>query len=274
MGEMRVPDSVRVIVTGASGRMGRMLVRAVAEAKGMQLVGATERAGSEYLGRDAGELAGIETLAVPLTNNIENFPEADVVIDFTAPKATLEHARFVASHSMNIVIGTTGFTAEQLNELKQLLTHSAVVMAANYSVGVNLALNLIRQAAEVLGPDYDAEIYEAHHKHKVDAPSGTALAMGHSLAEGRGVSLEDAAVYAREGMTGAREKGAIGFAVVRAGNIVGDHKAMFISDEERIEIGHVAADRMVFAKGAARAADWLGGQKCGWYDMRDVLGLA
>ncbi len=273
MGDMRGSGSVRVIVTGASGRMGRMLVRAVTEANGMRLVGATERQGSEYLGRDAGELAGIETLAVTLTDNIENCPEADVVIDFTAPKATLEHARFVASHDMNIVIGTTGFTTEQLDELNQTLINSAAVMAANYSVGVNLALNLIRQTAEVLGPDYDAEIYEAHHKHKVDAPSGTALAMGHALAEGRGVSLEDAAVYAREGMTGAREKGSIGFAVVRAGNIVGDHKAMFISDEERIEIAHIAADRMVFAKGAARAAGWLNGQKPGWFDMRDVLGL-
>ena len=273
MGEMRGSDHVRVIVTGASGRMGRMLVRAVTEAKGLLLVGATERAGSEYLGRDAGELAGIETLAVTLTDNIENCAEADVVIDFTAPKASLAHAHFVAAQGMCMVIGTTGFTAEQLDELKQTLRDRPVIMAANYSVGVNLALNLIKQAAEVLGPDYDAEIYEAHHKHKVDAPSGTALAMGRSLAEGRGVDLEKIAVYAREGMTGAREKGAIGFAVVRAGNIVGDHKAMFISDEERIEIGHVAADRMVFAKGAARAAGWLNGQKSGWFDMRDVLGL-
>ena len=273
MGEIRGSGNVRIIVTGASGRMGRMLVRAVTEAAGMQLVGATERQGSELLGRDAGELAGIETLAVTLTNNIENCPEADVVIDFTAPKATLDHARFAAENSISMVIGTTGFTTEQLTELQQTLSDTPTIMAANYSVGVNLALNLIRQAAEVLGPDYDAEIYEAHHKHKVDAPSGTALAMGRSLAEGRGVDLEKMAVYAREGMTGARKPGSIGFAVVRAGNIVGDHKAMFISDEERIEIGHVAADRMVFARGAARAASWLKSQQAGWYDMRDVLGL-
>jgi 4-hydroxy-tetrahydrodipicolinate reductase len=146
-------------------------------------------------------------------------------------------------------------------------------MAANYSVGVNLALQLIRKAAEVLGSDYDAEIYEAHHRHKVDAPSGTALAMGRSLADGRGVTLEDAAVYAREGITGIRQPGTIGFSVVRAGSIVGDHKVMFISDDERIEISHVAMDRMVFAKGAARAAGWLSGQNSGWFDMRDVLGL-
>ena len=267
-------DSVRVIVTGASGRMGRMLVRAVTDAKGMILAGATERAGSEHLGRDAGELAGIETLAVPLIENIENCPEADVVIDFTAPAATLAHAKFVADHGMRIVIGTTGFSSLQLEELKQILAATSVVMAANYSVGVNLALNLVKQAAEVLGPDYDAEIYEAHHKHKVDAPSGTALAIGHSLAEGRGVDLEQMAVYAREGITGARKAGMIGFSVVRGGNIVGDHKAMFISDEERIEIAHVASDRMVFAKGAARAAGWLKGQESGWFDMRDVLGLS
>lgn len=265
--------SVRVIVSGASGRMGRMLVRAVTEARGMELAGATEHPGSESLGRDAGELAGIETLAVLLTDNIENCADADVVIDFTTPKATLAHARFAAEHGMRMVIGTTGFSAEQLDELKQVLADSSVVMAANYSVGVTLALNLIRQAAEVLGPDYDAEIFEAHHKHKVDAPSGTALAMGRALAEGRGVSLDAAAVYVREGMTGARKPGTIGFSVVRAGNIAGEHKAMFISEEERIEIGHVAADRMVFARGAARAAGWLNGRKPGWYDMRDVLGL-
>ncbi|MFC1542858.1 4-hydroxy-tetrahydrodipicolinate reductase [Pseudomonadota bacterium] len=273
MGEMRGSGNVKIIVTGASGRMGRMLVRAVTEAKGMQLVGATERQGSELLGRDAGELAGIETLAVALTDNIENCPEADVAIDFTAPKATLDHARFAAQNGISMVIGTTGFTTEQMTELQQTLIDTPTIMAANYSVGVNLALNLIRQAAEVLGPDYDAEIYEAHHKHKVDAPSGTALAMGRSLAEGRGVDLDKMAVYAREGITGARKSGTIGFSVVRAGNIVGDHKAMFISDEERIEIGHIAADRMVFARGAARAAAWLKSQQAGLYDMRDVLGL-
>lgn len=273
MGEMTGADNVRVVITGASGRMGRMLVRAVTEAKGMALVGATERPGSEFLGRDAGELAGIETLALRLTESIENCHEADVVIDFTAPKATLEHARFAAQNGMRMVVGTTGFKAEQLVELKATLADTPTVMAANYSVGVNLALNLVKQAAEVLGPDYDAEIYEAHHKHKVDAPSGTALAIGRSLAEGRGVDLEKMAVYAREGITGARKTGMIGFAVVRGGSIVGDHKAMFISDEERVEISHVAVDRMVFARGAARAAAWLKSRKTGWYDMRDVLGL-
>jgi 4-hydroxy-tetrahydrodipicolinate reductase len=264
---------VKVIVTGASGRMGRMLVRAVSEAKGMELFGATERPGSEFVGRDAGEVAGIETLGVTIVNDISHLTGADVIIDFTAPEATLAHAHFAAANDVCMVIGTTGFSPVKLDELKTVLAETPTVMAANYSVGVNLALNLIKQAAEVLGPEYDAEIYEAHHKHKVDAPSGTALAMGQSLAEGRGVDLEQMAVYAREGITGARKAGTIGFSVVRAGNIVGDHKAMFISDEERIEIGHIAADRMVFARGAARAAGWLKSQRAGWYDMRDVLGL-
>jgi len=266
-------SSVDVIVAGASGRMGRMLVRAVSEAKDLNLAGATERSGSEFIGRDAGELAGIETLGIHIISDISQLSGADVIIDFTTPDATLSHAKFAASNDICMVIGTTGFDPVKLGELQTVLMDTPTVMAANYSVGVNLALNLIKQAAEVLGPDYDAEIYEAHHKHKVDAPSGTALAMGRSLAEGRGVDLDKMAVYAREGITGARKPGTIGFSVVRAGNIVGDHKAMFISDEERIEIAHVAADRMVFARGAARAAGWLKSQKAGWYDMRDVLGL-
>lgn len=264
---------MKVIIPGASGRMGRMLVKAVSEQDGAELVGATERPGSQLIGTDAGQVAAIGAMGVTLTDDLGTIGNADVMIDFTVPEATLEHARFAAANGIAMVIGTTGFTDEQLAGLKDILKNTPVVMAANYSVGVNLALQLIRQAAAVLGDEYDAEIYEAHHRHKVDAPSGTALAMGRALAEGRGIDFAKAAVYAREGITGAREGGSIGFAVVRAGNIVGDHKAMFVSDEERIEIGHVAADRMVFAKGAVRAADWLGQQSSGWYDMRDVLGL-
>lgn len=264
---------VRIIVVGASGRMGRMLVRAAAESRSSALVGATERTGSEFINRDAGELAGVETLGVKIVDDIESCAEADVIIDFTAPAATLNHAGFAAKRGMGMVIGTTGFTAEQMQELQKSLFGSPVVMAANYSVGVNLALNLIEKAAQVLGNDYDAEIYEAHHKHKVDAPSGTALAMGKSLAAGRGVKLDDVAVLSREGITGAREAGSIGFSVVRGGNIVGEHQAMFIADEERIEINHIASDRMVFARGAVRAASWLSDQPRGWYDMQDVLSL-
>jgi len=266
-------EPLRVIVAGASGRMGRMLVRAVADDRRAQLVGATERPGSAYLGRDAGELANAGTLGVRITDDVGRCAAADVLIDFTVPEGTLAHAEYVAAQGMAMVIGTTGFSAEQLGALRLTLAGSPVVMAANYSVGVNLALNLIRQAAQVLADDYDAEIFEAHHRHKVDAPSGTALAMGKALAEGRQVSLDDVAVFAREGITGARKRGTIGFSVVRGGNIVGEHKVMFIADEERVEIGHVAADRAVFAKGALRAALWLVGRRPGWYSMQDVLNL-
>ncbi len=265
---------MRVIVTGASGRMGRMLVRAVAERDDAELVGATEKAGSVLVGTDAGKLAGAGSLGVPLVDDVTKLPEADVLIDFTTPEACLDYARLAAERGLRMVIGTTGHDALQMETLRQTLASTPVVMAANYSVGVNLALQLIRQAARVLGPEYDAEIFEAHHRHKVDAPSGTALAMGRSLADGRGVKLEDVAVYAREGITGAREPGSIGFAVVRAGSIVGEHKAMFVSDEERVEIGHIASDRMVFAKGAVRAARWLMDRPAGWYGMEHVLGFA
>jgi len=264
---------MKVIVTGASGRMGKMLVKAVDAFDSAELAGATERSGSALLGADVGNVAGIGALGVNLVDDLNQCEKADVLIDFTAPEACLAHARFVAEHDMAMVIGTTGFEPSQVDEMKSILSNTPVVMAANYSVGVNLALNLIEQAAKVLGDDYDAEIYEAHHQHKVDAPSGTALAMGRALAEGRDVALDDVATYAREGITGARKTGSIGFSVVRGGNIVGDHKAMFIADEERIEINHFAQDRMVFAKGAVRAANWLLQQKAGWYDMQDVLGL-
>ncbi|MDQ6969188.1 MAG: 4-hydroxy-tetrahydrodipicolinate reductase [Mariprofundus sp.] len=264
---------LRIIIVGASGRMGRMLVRAVSEAQGVTLAGATERAGSAFVGRDAGELAGSDGRGVLLVDDIQACATADLVIDFTAPAATLNHAAFVAEHKMAMVIGTTGFDTEQSAQLHKTLANTPVVMAANYSVGVNLALNLIEKAAQVLGDDYDAEIFEAHHKHKVDAPSGTALAMGKSLATGRGVALDDVAVLSREGITGARKPGSIGFSVVRGGNIVGEHQAMFIADEERIEINHIAADRMVFARGAVRAAGWVSAQNKGWYDMQHVLGL-
>ncbi len=267
-------EQTRIAVAGASGRMGRMLVRAVHEHPEARLACASERPGSGHIGADAGELAGIGPIGVTVDDSLAACEPGDVLIDFTAPEATLAHAAFAAGRGLSMVIGTTGFDGDQLAELRARLAGVPVVMAANYSVGVNLALELIRRAASVLGPEYDAEIFEAHHRHKVDAPSGTALAMGEALAEGRGVSLEEAAVRARDGITGPRKEGTIGFSVVRGGNIVGEHKAMFIADEERIEINHVAADRMVFARGAVRAALWLKRQGPGWHDMRDVLGLA
>jgi len=265
---------MQVIVTGASGRMGRMLVRAITESEDAELVGATERKGSGFIGSDAGKVAGVDALGIALTDDVATLPQADVLIDFTAPEACMEHAEFVAKRGMRMVIGTTGLSVKQLQDLRNTLLECPTVMAANYSVGVNLALQLIRQAAQILGPEYDAEIFEAHHKHKEDAPSGTALAMGRTLAWGRGVDFDKAAVFSREGITGEREPGSIGFSVVRAGNLVGEHKTMFVSDEERIEIGHIAADRMVFAKGAMRAAHWLMNQRVGWYGMEHVLGLS
>lgn len=266
---------LRVMVPGAGGRMGGMLVRALHADPAAQLVAASERAGSPRIGSDAGEQAGCGICGITLAAELSMPPDgAHAIIDFTTPEATLTHAELAARDGIPMVIGTTGFTPEQLQALKRTLKAVPVVMAANYSVGVNLALRLIEQAARVLQAEqYDAEIFEAHHRHKVDAPSGTALAMGQALAQGREVSLEDTAVYSREGITGARTQGSIGFSVVRGGNIVGEHKAMFISDEERIEINHIAADRMVFAKGAIRAAHWLRHQPAGWYDMQDVLSL-
>jgi len=264
---------MKVIVTGASGRMGRMLVRAISESEDAELAGATERSGSEFIGSDAGQIAGVGALGITLVDDINSLPRGDVLIDFTSPEATMQHAGFVAKHGMRMVIGTTGHSVSQLQDLRNTLITCPSVIAANYSVGVNLALQLIRQAAQVLGSEYDAEIFEAHHKHKKDAPSGTALAMGRTLAWGRGVDFDKAAVFAREGITGERETGSTGFSVVRAGNIVGEHKAMFVSGEERIEIGHIASDRMVFAKGAVRAAHWLMDQRAGWYGMEHVLGL-
>jgi len=264
---------MRVIVAGSGGRMGRMLVRAVFETEGVRLAGAVEQPGSDVIGRDAGEIAGVGPLGVPIIASAAEAPSADVLIDFTAPAATLTHAMLVADRGISMVIGTTGFSDNQLNELYGMLMEVPAVMASNYSVGVNLALQLIHNAAETLGDDYDVEITEAHHRHKVDAPSGTALSMGKAVAEGRGIDFDQAAVYTREGITGERRSGSIGFSVIRAGNIVGEHKVMFASSEERLEIHHVASDRMAFARGAVRAAVWLMDQPAGWYGMQDVLNL-
>ncbi|MDX8413180.1 MAG: 4-hydroxy-tetrahydrodipicolinate reductase [Mariprofundales bacterium] len=257
---------MKVAVVGAGGRMGGMLIRAVDERDGCQLVAATERAQSPRLGAVVAD-------GVTIGEQLLAADAIDVMIDFTAPEATLAHARFAAEHNVAMVIGTTGFDADGLQQLRTILAGQRVVMAPNFSVGVNLALQLVQQTASVLGDDYDAEIVEAHHRYKVDAPSGTALALGRSVADGRGVDLQQRGVFSRAGVTGARKQGDIGFAVVRAGNIVGDHATLFVSDEEQIEIRHVAHDRMVFAKGAVRAADWLMGQQPGWYSMADVLGL-
>lgn len=265
---------VRIAVTGAAGRMGKTLIEAVHAAEGAQLTAAIERPDSSLVGTDAGELAGIGRNGVIVSGDIAAVIDLfDVLIDFTAPTATLANFAACSAKGKQIVIGTTGFSAEQKQQLQALASTTGVVMAANYSVGVNLCFKLLDMAARVLGDDVDIEVYEAHHRHKVDAPSGTALRMGEVVAQALGRDLDQVAVYGREGQTGARARDTIGFATVRAGDIVGDHTVMFAADGERVEITHKASSRMSFARGAVRAAGWLHTQPNGLYDMQDVLGL-
>jgi len=264
----------RIAITGAAGRMGKMLIEAVSLSSYAELTAAIERPESSLIGSDAGELAGVGRLGVLIVANLsEVVDDFDVLIDFTAPNATLENAKVCIEHGKGLVVGTTGFSQEEESQLLASQQHISMCKAANFSTGVNVCLNLLEKAAEVLGDDYDVEIYEAHHKHKVDAPSGTALAMGHSVAKGLKRDLNEVAVYGREGQTGARNKETIGFATVRGGDVVGDHTVMFLGEGERVEITHKASSRMSFAKGAVRAAVWLEGKQAGLYEMRDVLEL-
>lgn len=265
---------VRIAVTGAAGRMGKTLIEAVALAEGVELTAALERPDSSLVGADAGELAGLGKNGVTIAGDINDvIDDFDVLIDFTAPAATLVNAAACAAAGKKIVIGTTGFTPEEEQQLLANQAQTALCKAANFSTGVNVTLKLLKQAAEILGDDYDIEIYEAHHRHKVDAPSGTALAMGDAVAEGVNRNLREVAVYGREGQTGARKRETIGFATVRGGDVVGDHTVMFMADGERVEITHKASSRMSFARGAVRAAGWLNAQPAGLYSMQDVLGL-
>ena len=264
----------RIAVTGAIGRMGKMLIEAINQSSEASLGAAVVLPDSSVIGADAGEIAGLGKLGVSVVGQLsEVMQDFDVLIDFTAPDATLDNARLCSEHGKSIVIGTTGFTAEQEAELFAHKDRLALCKAANFSTGVNVCLNLLTKAAEILGDDYDVEVYEAHHRHKVDAPSGTALAMGQSVAEGLGRDLKQVAIYGREGQTGARARETIGFATVRGGDVVGDHTVMFLGDGERIEISHKASSRMSFARGAVRAALWLTDREAGLYEMRDVLGL-
>jgi 4-hydroxy-tetrahydrodipicolinate reductase len=264
----------RIAVAGASGRMGRTLIQAVHQAENAVLGAATDRADSSLIGADAGELAGVGKLNVAIVSDLEKVVDQfDVLIDFTAPQATLAHAKICAKHGKKIIIGTTGFTAEEKAELQNTLKPVAACMAANYSVGVNLCFKLVEMASKVLGDDCDIEIIEAHHRHKVDAPSGTALRLGEVVADTLGRDLSKVAVYGREGQTGARAKDTIGFATIRAGDVVGDHTVLFAHEGERVEITHKASSRMSFAGGAVRAAQWLVQKNNGWFDMQDVLSL-
>ena len=265
----------RIAVMGAAGRMGKTLVEAVQQTAGAAgLTAAIDRPDSTLVGADAGELAGIGRLGVPLIGEVAKVVEEfDVLIDFTHPTVTLKNLEVCRRAGKAMVIGTTGFSVEEKEKLAAAGKEIPIVFAANFSVGVNLCLKLLDTAARVLGDEVDIEIIEAHHRHKVDAPSGTALRMGEVVAQALGRDLEKVAVYGREGQTGARERDTIGFATVRAGDVVGDHTVLFAAEGERVEITHKASSRMTFAKGAVRAAMWLEQKPAGLYDMQDVLGL-
>lgn len=265
---------VRVAIAGAGGRMGRQLIQATLQMDGVTLGAALEREGSSLLGADAGELAGAGKSGVTVQSSLEAVKDDfDVFIDFTRPEGTLTHLVFCRQHGKGMVIGTTGFDDTGKQAIQDAANEIAIVFAANFSVGVNVMLKLLEKAAKVMGDYTDIEIIEAHHRYKVDAPSGTALAMGEAIAQAMDKDLKDCAVYTRQGHTGERVPGTIGFATVRAGDIVGEHTAMFADIGERVEITHKASSRMTFANGAVRSAIWLKGKKDGLFDMRDVLDL-
>jgi len=265
---------LRIAITGAAGRMGKTLIEACQQAEGCTVNAAIERPGISLIGADAGELAGVGTLNVKLVDDVASVVnDFDTLIDFTSIESTLNNLELCKTNGKHIIIGTTGFDEAQKQIIKDASEKTAVVFAPNMSVGVNLSLKLLQMAASVLNEDYDIEIIEAHHRHKVDAPSGTALRMGEVIADTLGRNLSECAVYGREGHTGAREPETIGFETIRAGDIVGEHTVMFATDGERVEITHKASSRMTFAKGAVRAARWLQSKDKGLYDMQDVLGL-
>ena len=265
---------LKIAVTGAAGRMGRSLINACTQAEDCQLSAAIEHAGNSLIGSDAGDLAGIGSLDIKLVDNLSDAGDQfDTLIDFTRPEATIDNLVFCVKHGKNIVIGTTGFSDEQKQQISDAAKTIGVIFAPNMSVGVNLCFKLLDIAARVLGDDVDIEIIEAHHRHKVDAPSGTAIRMGEVVADALGRNLDDCAVYGREGVTGERDRKTIGFETIRAGDIVGDHTVMFAGEGERVEITHKASSRMTFANGAVRASLWLQNQGAGLYDMQDVLGL-
>ncbi|WP_421868452.1 4-hydroxy-tetrahydrodipicolinate reductase [Motiliproteus sp.] len=264
----------RIAITGAAGRMGKTLIEAVQLAEGASLTAAIERPESSLVGADAGELAGLGKLGVAISGDINQvIDDFDVLIDFSAPVATVANVQACRAAGKQIVIGTTGFDDTQKTEVHSAQSEISLCIASNFSTGVNLCFKLAKAAAEILGDDYDVEIYEAHHRHKVDAPSGTALSLGEAVADGLQRNLKEVAIYGREGQTGARKRETIGFATVRGGDVVGDHTVMYMADGERVEITHKASSRMAFARGAVRAACWLDGKQPGLYDMQDVLGL-
>lgn len=266
---------MKIGILGGAGRMGQMIAREIIGGpKSTTLAATVDHAKSWAIGKDIGGMLGGDPYGVCVTTDKKAaFKACDVLIDFTSPEATAEHAALAAELKKGLVVGTTGLGEEQEKALQAAGAKTAILYSANMSVGVNLLISLVEQAAAKLGPDFDIEIFEAHHRHKVDAPSGTALALGHGAARGRGVKLADVMVSARHGQTGPREAGTIGFSVFRGGDVVGDHTVTFAGTGERLELSHRASDRGLFAKGALKAAQWLAGKPAGLYSMRDVLGL-
>ncbi len=263
-----------IAVTGAAGRMGKAIIATIAETEGAELSGALEHTGSTVLGSDAGELAGVGTLGVELTDDRDAaFKGADAIIDFSHPDVTVKAIEHAVATNTALVIGTTGLSHQQRDLVREASEKARIVMAPNMSVGINLLLKLVEEATAVIGDDYDIEIVEAHHRHKKDAPSGTAIRIAEVITATLGVELDSVAVYERKGIIGERTRGEIGMQTIRAGDIVGDHTVMFATPGERLEITHKASSRETFSKGAVRAALWLEGKEPGLYDMQDVLGL-
>jgi 4-hydroxy-tetrahydrodipicolinate reductase len=266
---------MRVAIVGASGRMGLTLIQAVTQSPMLVLTVAIDRADSPVMGKDAGEIGGVGASGIKITDNLAAVTDQfDVLIDFTRPDVSMDYLEICQEAGKKMVIGTTGFSPAQKNRITEAGQTTAIMMAPNMSVGVNLSLKLLEMAAKVMGDYTDIEIVEAHHRHKVDAPSGTALRMGEVIAKALNRDLKDCAIYGREGITGERDRKTIGFSTIRAGDIVGEHTVMFADEGERIEITHKASSRMTFANGAVRAAIWLENKPNGLYDMQDVLGLS
>jgi len=267
-------ETIKIGVVGCAGRMGRMLLKTIAETQGCEIAGGSEAPASPAIGQDLGELAGLGKLGKAVTGDpLELFAQAQAAIDFTAPAASVRHSELAAQGQVAYVVGTTGFDPEQQAAIERAACHIPIVQAANMSLGVNVLLALVEKTAAMLDPDYDIEILEMHHRWKVDAPSGTALALGQAAAVGRGVSLDQVAQRGRDGMTGERRRGDIGFAALRGGDVTGDHTVTFAGEGERIEITHKAASRDIYARGAVKAALWTRGKAAGLYAMNDVLGL-
>jgi 4-hydroxy-tetrahydrodipicolinate reductase len=268
-------SDMRLIVAGAGGRMGRSLMRAIAETKGAVVTGALEAPGSEWIGQDAGTLAGLPPSGVMVSADLWSLSaNADGILDFTVPAATIANIAIAAQRGIVHVIGTTGLSASDNAVIKSVTSRAIVVQAGNMSLGVNLLAALVKRVAQSLDPDFDIEILEMHHKAKVDAPSGTAFMLGEAAAAGRQIALKDNSARGRDGITGARRSGDIGFASLRGGTVTGDHTVIFAGPYERIELTHKAEDRMIFAHGALKAAMWAHGKKPGHYSMADVLGLS